>query len=326
MPKKSKKKFLSISFALVILLVSATVVVISSLAAPSPKLTKTERFVIPKGQSIAGIAERLEDAGLIRSHWAFRLWVSKNQLQNKIQAGSFELSDNLTLPELALALTRGTDDLWVTVPEGWRREEIAASLAKQELSEFDEKEFLQLTTGLEGQLFPDTYLLSKESSTKAVAQLFANTFESRVKQGLATQLAEAQMSLNEVLTLASLVQRESANEAEMPLVAGILLNRMEIQMPLQVDATLQYVKATGANGDWWPDALAADKELDSLYNTYQHAGLPPAPICNPGLDAIKAVLSPEKTSALYYLHDSQGQIHTAQDLAGHNANVNKYLR
>ena len=284
-------------------------------------------FVVPKGQAISVIGKRLEEAGLIRSGLAFRYVVTKDRLANKIQAGSFKISPSMNTWEIARALTKGTDDLWITLPEGWRREEMAASLADQELSIFKEKEFLQLTVGLEGQLFPDTYLVSKAIATEQLVDLLRNTFESKIGTALDEEIKNSKLTLNEILTFASLVQRESANEAEMPLVAGILQHRLDIEMPLQVDATLQYIKAYSHTEEtWWSTPLAVDKELDSLYNTYQYAGLPPAPICNPGLAAIKAVLSPKSTRALYYLHDNAGQIHTAETLEGHNRNIDEYLR
>lgn len=324
---KKTKAFFSLLFIVLILVISSAVIVMSSIAAPQDQVAKTVKFTIPKGQTISQIGQRLEQEGLIRSQWAFRIWILKDHLQNKIQAGSFELSANMALSELVQQLTKGTDDVWVTLPEGWRREEMAESLAKQELNDFDQTEFLRLTEGMEGQLFPDTYLVSHDISTQAFVNLMQNTFESKVTTALAADLKASQMSLNEILTLASLVQRESAGDSEMPLVAGILQHRLQIGMPLQVDATLQYIRGNGQkNGEWWPTPFAADKELNSLYNTYTHAGLPPAPICNPGLAAIKAALHPTSTLDLYYLHDSQGQIHTAADLAGHNANINKYLQ
>lgn len=288
---------------------------------------KNVRFVIPKGQAIAVIASRLEQENLVKSQWAFRFAVYKNGFTNQIQAGSFELSANMNTWQIAKALTMGTDDLWITLPEGWRREEMAESLSKQGLSNFNKEEFLTLSKGLEGQLFPDTYLVPREIISTMLLSLLQNTFESKVTAGLSKEIADSQLSLNEILTLASLVQRESAVDSEMPLVAQILLNRLQIGMPLQVDATLQYIKGYGqAEQTFWQTPLAEDKKLDSLYNTYKNAGLPPGPICNPGLAAIRAVLKPSSTTALYYIHDNSGKIHTAETLQEHNANVNKYLR
>ncbi len=288
---------------------------------------KNVRFVIPKGQAISIIASRLEDEKLIKSKWAFRFVVYKNNLANKIQAGSFELSANMDVWQISNALTTGTDDLWVTLPEGWRREEIADSISKQGLDNFKAEEFLTLSKGLEGQLFPDTYLVPREITSAAFLSLLKNTFASKITTPFAKEISASQLSLNQILTLASLVQRESASEAEMPLVAGILSNRLRIGMALQVDATLQYIKGYSKTElSWWPNPLADDKKIDSLYNTYKHASLPPGPICNPGLAAIKAALNPSSTSALYYIHDNAGKIHTAETVEEHNSNVNKYLR
>lgn len=285
------------------------------------------RFVIPRGQATSIIANRLQEAGLIKNAWAFRFVVYQKDLAGKIQAGSFELSPKMDTWQIASALTVGTDDIWITLPEGWRREEIAESLSKQGLPNFQAAEFLALSKGLEGQLFPDTYLVSRETTTTQILSLLRNTFDNKVKNSLATEIANHSLSLNEILTLASLVQRESANEGEMPLVAQILLNRLAINMALQVDATLQYAKGySQVEASWWPTPLAVDKNLDSLYNTYKYPGLPPGPIANPGLAAIKAVLKPQPTKAFYYIHDTSGQIHTAETLQDHNANVNKYLR
>jgi UPF0755 protein len=297
------------------------------LQAPSSTEVASQRFVIPRGQAVVKIAGRLHEAGLIKHELAFRLLVYKNGLNNKIQAGSFELAAHMNANEIMNRLISGTDDIWLTFPEGWRREEIAESVAKQELINFDPDEFLQLSKGLEGQLFPDTYLVSRSLSAAALVDLLNNTFKSKVSTPLAKEIANHPWSLNQILTLASLVQRESANDGEMSLVAGILSHRLKIGMPLQVDATLQYVRGfSKVENTWWPTPLAVDKELDSPYNTYKTAALPPAPICNPSLAAIKAVLNPTATTALYYIHDNQGRIHTATTLSEHNQNVNTYLR
>ena len=325
--KKKLNKLLLLVIVLAISIFSFLVIFISIFQAKDATDQKVSTFIIPKGQAISIIADRLKADGYIRSSLAFRSAVHKNDLDNKIQAGSFKLSPSMNTWDIALALTKGTDDLWITIPEGWRREEIAASLAEQELVFFDEDEFLDLTKGLEGQLFPDTYLVSREISTANVVSVLNNTFESKVLTALSAEIDNSDLTLNEILTLASLVQRESSSDSEMSLVAGILLNRIEIGMALQVDASLQYIKGYSQVEDsWWPNALAADKELDSLYNTYKYSSLPPAPICNPGLSAIKGVLNPQATNALFYIHDNSAKIHTAETLEGHNRNVNEYLR
>lgn len=333
MSKKLPKFFIFFLCFLVVLILLACLAG-SLFQAKSRGDQQSIRFVIPKGQALSIIASRLEDEGLIKSKWAFRLAVYKNDLANKIQAGSFELTPDKNTWEIAQALTMGTDDTWVTLPEGWRREEIAESLSEQGLNSFNVEEFLNLSKGLEGQLFPDTYLVPREITSAQFVSLLKNTFTNKVVSALNEEISASQMSLNEILTLASLIQRESggedkdSQEQEMALVAQILLNRLKIGMPLQIDATMQYAKGSSNQDptDWWPTALADDKKIDSLYNTYKYAGLPPGPICNPGIAAIEAVLNPSPTQALYYIHDNSGKIHTANTLDEHNANVNKYLR
>lgn len=324
---KKLPKFFFLLISFLIVLIFLVCFIANLFQAKTDAVQKNVRFVIPKGQALSIIASRLEEENLIKNKWAFRFAVYKNDLANKIQAGSFELSAGMDTWQIANALTVGTDDMWVTIPEGWRREEIAESLAKQGLSNFKADEFLSLSKGLEGQLFPDTYLVPREVTNASLLSLFKNTFASKVTSTMSKEISSSKLSLNEILTLASLIQRESSGDEEMPTVAQILLNRLDLGMPLQVDATLQYIKGfSKTEMAWWSTPLADDKKLDSLYNTYKHAGLPPGPICNPGSSAIKAVLNPAPTQALYYIHDNSGKIHTAITLQEHNLNVNKYLR
>lgn len=289
------------------------------------------RFTIPKGQAISVIAQRLTDDGYIKHPLVFRFVVQSEGLENKIQAGSFEISASMTPSEIANALTQGTSDVWITVLEGWRVEEIADMLERQEdLTEFDKDAFLFEASELEGYLFPDKYLVPKLATNQLLIDVLNSTFETKVVQGLEDEIAAAEAngrSLDEVIILASLLEREAQGFTDMQHVAGILQNRLDIGMALQVDATMQYVKGYNeALQEWWVPPTAADKELDSPYNTYKVTGLPPAPIANPGLDAIRAALDPLETDNLFYLHDRTGQIHYAEDLDGHNRNIQQYLR
>jgi UPF0755 protein len=139
------------------------------------------------------------------------------------------------------------------------------------------------------------------------------------------QFSAKNMLWTKGLTLASIVQREAANDADTPLIAGILLNRLNQQMPLDVDATLQYARGDKGKG-WWASITLADKKTISPYNTYINVGLPPHPISNPGIPAIEAVLNPAKTDCLYYLHDKNHITHCAVTYADHQANIEKYLK
>ena len=293
----------------------------------SSRPTTSTQFVVPKGQAVSVIGDRLKKTELIRSSLMFRLIVKQQGLEDKLQAGSFKLSADLSTIEIAHNLTEGTNDLWVTILEGWRREEVAASLVEAGLASFDEEEFLELTKDQEGRIFPDTYLFARESTAETVYRAIQNAFNKKVVQGLAEEIERSSHTLDEILIMASIVEREARGADEMRHVAGILWNRIDLEMALQADATLQYAKGYNTQTQsWWEAPLTADKKINSFFNTYLYPGLPPQPICNPGLDAIRAALSPAQTFNLYYLHDRSGEIHYGENLEEHNANVQQYLR
>jgi UPF0755 protein len=151
-------------------------------------------------------------------------------------------------------------------------------------------------------------------------QKMTETFTAKT-QGLTVQ--GSNLTFSQAVILASLLERETKTDTERPIVAGILINRLNLGMPLQVDASVQY--AVGTPADWWPIITLNDLKVNSLYNTYKYAGLPPAPIANPGLSSFKAALNPAQTDYLYYISDTSGQIHYAKTLAEQNANIAKYL-
>ena len=328
------KKNLLLVLSLVFILSSFAIYFYTQLQPVSSMPASSTRFVVDKGQSVQSIAQKLQQAGLIKNSLIFSLLVKQQGLEKKLQAGSFKISPEMTPLAIAQALTEGTNDLWITIPEGWRREQIATYLANQEeLLVFDQTNFLSLTANHAGRLFPDTYLVARESTAKTIFNLLNRTFQQKVVVGLEKEIGQAQLDLNQILTLASIVEREARGATEMKQVAGILSNRLEIGMALQADATLQYAKANQRQAlsrtlieDWWPIPLAADKKINSAFNTYAQSDLPPSPICNPGLNAIKATLNPTKNNYLYYLHDTNGEIHYAHSLEEHNANVRRYLR
>ncbi len=310
-------------------LILAVIVVVTAMFFSKPVDSQDHsvvKVIITKGASVGSIADKLQEKNLIRHPVVFKIWSRYLNLDKKLQAGTFELSPSMSVKELATQLTQGTNDVWVTLPEGLRREEIAESLATYELPDYDQEEFLSLTMGLEGQLFPETYLLPKMVTTQAVVNLLTQTFEDKTAD-LQPQIENSEYTFNEILTMASIIEREARGYEQMRQVAGVLYKRLDMGMALQADATLQY--ATGYNEvmqGWWTPPSAADKEVVSEFNTYLKPGLPPRPICNPGLDAIKASLNPINSGNLYYIHDNKGEIHFARDLQGHNANINQYLR
>ncbi|KKQ94361.1 MAG: Aminodeoxychorismate lyase [Candidatus Woesebacteria bacterium GW2011_GWB1_39_10b] len=294
------------------------------------------RIVIPRGRSAAQVAQELYRKGLIRSPLVFKFYVQLTGKAKNIQAGEFQLSPNLSIPEILEMFSKGPLQLWVTVPEGLRREEIVGrfieGLEMQGIqAETFGQEFLESSEGKEGFLFPDTYLFPRNATASAVIKVMNQTFEKKIDEDLRGAIAKSDFTLEEIITLASIIERETKTSEERPIVAGIFMNRIDIGMGLQADATVQYAVASAkclmpsACNNWWPILTKEDLQIDSPYNTYKFKGLPPLPIANPGLSSIKAAIYPEDSDYFYYLHDPDGKIHYAKTLSEHNENVRKYL-
>lgn len=282
-----------------------------SIIAPVSNEEKSQEFVVEKGASTLSIAKDLYAAGLIRSPLGFRYAVRLEGLGGKLQAGVYRLSGHLSAREIASSLTRGYNDQLVTIPEGYRLEEIAATYETK--LGIPASEFLQAAKGQEGWLFPDTYAVSPSTTATQLVEQMSQNFTNKVGE-----------IDDRTLILASLIERETRGDAEKPLVAGILEKRLEADWPLELDATVQYV--LGKKGEWWPVTTLKDRQTASPYNTYLNRGLPPGPICNPGLKSIEAARSPQVTAYWFYLHGRDGEIRYAETLEGHNANIEKYLR
>jgi UPF0755 protein len=288
--------------------------------------TSEKDFLIVKGSSASQIGTKLQEQGLIRSSTAFRAYVQLTGKAKSIQAGEYSLSPSYSLIKMVDILSKGPIEVWVTVPEGLRREEIAArfaeGLVKKDKPAFVQ-EFLTASKAKEGYLFPDTYLFPKTVSASAVVTKMLATFDKKTEE-FKEGISASQFSLQELTTLASIVERETRTEEERSMVAGILINRLDIGMGLQADATVQYAVGTAEN--WWPILTKDDLAAASPYNSYRFRGLPPTPIANPGTASLKAAIFPKASDYLFYLHDSKGQIYYARTLEEHNENVSKYLQ
>lgn len=288
--------------------------------AVNPQATSSKLFVIEQGSTIREIGNSLKKEKLIRDPVIFFLYVKKNNLDKKIQAGDFRLSPNMTLSKLVNQLQHGSLDIWVTVPEGKRADEVADILAEK-MPNYSDDWRVQLRAH-EGYLFPDTYLLPRDADIDSIISIMENTFYTKVAD---IGLSADSQNLNQVVTVASLLERETRHDDEKPVVASIIYNRLEIGMPLQIDATVQY--ALGTSNDWWKKDLTYDDlKMTSPYNTYVNNGLPPGPIANPGISSINGALNPAKSDYLYYLHDKNGTIHYAKTNREHDANIAKYLQ
>jgi len=269
-----------------------------------------KEFLITKGSSASQIANDLEEEKIIRSSLAFKFYIQFTGKQSKILAGEFRLSPSMSLSEIVDTLQKGPVEIWVTIPEGLRHEEIAEKFASNlGKDESFQDELERIMAPHEGYLFPETYLFSKEITTEKILNKLLATYN----------LKTADEPTNDEIIMASIIERETKSDAEKPIVAGILYKRIENGWPLQVDASIQYAK-----GNWKP-ILVSDKELNSLYNTYKYQGLPPGPICNPGISSINAAQNPKESEYWYYLHEDNGTIHYASSLEEHNVNIRKYL-
>lgn len=281
-----------------------------------------KEFVVEKGQGVRDIANHLKEEGLIRDSVAFFLIVKQLGLDGKIQAGLFHLSPAMSSYDIAKALQVGTYDELITIPEGKRAEEVAEILAEN-IPSYDES-WLQRLKANEGYLFPDTYSFTKDATIDEVLSTMRNTFDKKyasIPQGRNSHLPQS-----EIVNIASLVEREAKHPEDRPLVASVILNRLDIGMALQIDATVQYALGyQPTQKTWWKKNLSYDDiKTPSLYNTYEQPGLPPSPISNPGLDVLTAVINAPDTEYLYYISDSSGQNHYAKTIEEHNANIEKY--
>lgn len=281
-------------------------------------------FVIKKGESLSLIARRLEEENLIRSRLVFYLIVKQLKIEKKIQAGDFRLSPAMSASSIAKHLTKGTLDVWVTVIEGLRKEEVAHLVADK----LNLPESVLIKESREGYLFPDTYLFPRSATVGAIIKIFHQNFNKKYNRQLQRKARQNNLTDKEVITIASLVEREAKSNADKNKVASIILKRYRHNWPLQIDATIQYALGYQPKlKTWWKPSLSQeDLNLDSPYNSYKQPGLPPTPICNPGLASIKAAVNAdENTPYWYYLSDKTGQTHFSKTLEEHNQNIKKYL-
>lgn len=279
-------------------------------------------FTVNKGEGVREIANRLKSQGIIRDPIVFFLLTRIQGLDKQIQAGDFRINPSMTSQEVANSLTHGTLDIWITIPEGQRADEIA-DLLKNKIPSYNES-WRAILNQNEGYLFPDTYLIPRGATISLVVSLLRNNFDAKFAS--IKNLKTTNLSDSDSIKIASIIEREAIFSTDRPLVASVILNRLGIGMPLGNDPTIQYaVGYDPTTKSWWKKDLTVDDlAINSPYNTRIVTGLPPTPISNPGESAIKAALSPAKTDYLYFYSDKQGHLHFATTLAGHQANIKKY--
>lgn len=314
---------LKITFLLLLfLLVGSFIWWKSGKKAVNPDSKEEKIFVIQKGESIRNIANKLKKEGLIKDPVVFFLYVKKEKLDKNIQAGDYRLSPGMNLVDIVSNLNHGKIDIWITVPEGLRAEEIGEIL-KKNFKNYDPSWTKALVQN-NGYLFPDTYLVPKDADIDFIVSIMKDNFYKKLKEvGIDKDAA----GLKNIVIIASMIEREAKYEEDRPFVASVIFNRIDQDMPLQIDATIQYALSYQVDEQsWWKQDLTSDDlKVNSLFNTYQATGLPPAPISNPGLLSMKAAASPPKTDYLYYVSDKKNYLHFAKTLVGHNKNIEKYL-
>lgn len=355
-----------------ILIVIGTVAVITAVAgyigyqnlfaAPVSK-AETEQVIVPLSVSDSNeLVAFLKEKGFIRNEYGFKIAffkalgsrvpfskISNTMCNDCFLQGAYKLSKSMNAWELAKKVTGQPYMKWVILPEGWRKEQMAEVLAStlgwsdKEKGDWIERYTAMDFDHIEGVYFPDTYLIPVVETPMATAERLRKGFETAFAP-YSQEAIDQNVKWTTLLKIASLIQREADGKSDMPLISGIIWNRLLEGKRLEIDASIQFINdsrdnyVSGAGGfsayagdggranGWWRPIKSGDTKQVSPYNTYLNSGLPPHPICNPGLDAIKAALFPEKTECFFYLHDSSGQIHCAKTYDEHLANIDKYLK
>jgi UPF0755 protein len=296
---------------------------------PAPQL-----FDVAPGATLGSVSTRLEAAGLVRSALATRLVARRTGLDTKLQVGEYEVSPDQTPQQILAVLTSGKVKTWpVTLPEGIRATEIAQRLEDAGLVEAAafvqgvEDAALRRELGisgdsLEGYLYPDTYNLPRGMKPEQIARAMVHHFEQIWSQEIEALARDSSLSKAEIVTLASIVEKETAAEAERPVIAAVFLNRLDKNMRLETDPTVIY-GIPDFDGNIKKKHL---RDGTNPYNTYRIAGLPPGPIASPGLEALRAVVAPAETDFLYFVSRNDGTHAFSSTLRDHINAVNHYQK
>jgi UPF0755 protein len=320
------------------------------LARPPTPAPEPVTVSVGENEAVRDIANMLEEQGVIDSAIQFRVLAELMGYEGVLQAGEYEFDPGTPALEAVYRMRSGiVSPLFVTVIEGWRLEEIADALDEQGV--ISRQEFLKAAvagnfdddfgflrrlgsaTPLEGYLFPATYFYRRDDSAEDVIQQMLQAMDGNFTQDLRSQALDRGLTMHAVLTIASIIEREAMVPEERPIMAQVFLKRGRLGIPLEADPTVQYALADDPRsvtkfGYWKAPLTADDLELDSPYNTYRVAGLPPTPIAAPRLDSIIAVIEPADTGYLYFVAtgDEEGSHAFAETLEEHQANIEEYLR
>ncbi|MDP3710647.1 MAG: endolytic transglycosylase MltG [bacterium] len=329
------------------------VFLIYSVYSPSPIFQGKKSVNIDRGLGSRKIADLLKKEGVIQSKWVFVTYVSLKGVASDLKPGEYEFSSGDSIVSMTKSLIKGgKNEVVITIPEGWTNKEIIGHLEQNKLIKsnvFHNLAYLGGDLGppaggfeflkdrpdnasLEGYLFPDTYRFFKDASEKEILLKFLQNFEKKLSVEFSQEIKDQGKSIFEIVTMASLIENEVVSDEDRALVSGILWKRLEKKLPLQVDATLGYIKKHNLfyAAKFIPQDghrfSKEDTKIDSPYNTYKYLGLPLGPISNPGLSAIKAGIFPEKSPYFYYLSTPDGKTIFSKTLEEHNKAKAKYLQ
>lgn len=329
---KMKKNLL-----ILIIFVLISVFVWYEIYLPKDSRSKTNKiFSIEKGQSLFQIAENLEKEKLIKDRFSFDFYVILKDKQGNLQAGEYELNPSMNIPQIIKKFVLGdTFKIKLTFPEGLTQVQInellqSSNLIKKDIfalkvgdfkEEFDFLSKIPDETSLEGFLFPDTYFFEPETGEKELVEIFLKNFDKKFNLDLKEKIKEEKKTTFEIITMASLIEKEVKTLEDKKLVSGILWKRLKNRIPLQVDATISYI-----TGKKTTEVSIEETKIDSPYNTYKYLGLPKGSICNPGLESILAAIYPEDSGYWYYLSTNEGKTIFSKTLEEHNFVKSKYLK
>lgn len=338
---RKKNRLSCLALIVIILLVggSGLALYIKSLFGPvNPgEHTKEITVQIPNQATGTEISKQLHELGLTKNDLIFGIYIRYKGIAGQLKPGTYQLNPGQSMAEIANTLVEGPNDkVFFTVPEGYTLDQLTDLLVQKEL--VDQQVWQQLLTKgtfdfpfvedlplgprrLEGYLFPDTYQVSKDTTEQEIIQMMLERFaEINASIEPAGMIKDTRYTLQQLVTVASMVEREAKKDQERPLIASVIYNRLHIGMKLQIDATVLY-----ALGEHREKLYTRDLQVDSPYNTYRYAGLPPGPISFPGKASLEAAFHPANTDYFYYVAKPDGSHVFAKTLAEHNANVAKYI-
>lgn len=314
------KVLIIILAVLVIFIMASSFYVYKQITAPLNDQASSKTFLIERGEGLEQIAARLEKEELIKKDTWFVLYIFYQGWAGQLQAGQYELSSSMNIPQIAKKIVKGeaiSQEITVTIPEGFTLKQIDARLGQAGLIKAGE---LLEQSQLEGYLFPDTYRLNQEASLDEIIAKMRENFDRKVNN-LISEIEKQGKTLKQIIIMASLLEKEVLTDQDRRIVSGIFWKRLKNNYPLESCATIAYILRI----DKWRYSVE-DTKIESSYNTYQNIGLPPGPICNPGLSAIRAAVEPQENEYYFFLSKPDGQTVFSQTLEEHNKNKAKYLQ